>query len=139
MLQSEVDSLRSQLGGGGRIGLSTTDLQIQQMSQALAQSLREKDELIAFITKMPQQQRISEEVNAMNDHSRGRFNEVNSANGVYHQQQQQQTSLNGNSTFVLPRIPSTPSSLSSLSLNSLIKLPDLSHFSIQLIPLVFHQ
>ena len=100
MLQSEVDSLRSQLGGGGRIGLSATDIQMQQMSQALAQSIREKDELIAFITKMPQQQRISEEVNAMNDHSRGRFNEaINSVNGVYHQQHQQQ---NGNSAFTHP-------------------------------------
>ena len=95
MLQSEVDSLRSQLGGGGRIGPSAAEIQLQQMNQALAQSHRDREELLAYITKMSQQ-RQNEEANVMNDHSRGRFTDSSNANnGVYlHLQQQQQISSN---------------------------------------------
>lgn len=95
MLQSEVDSLRSQLGGGGRIGPSSAEIQLQQMNQALAQSHRDREELLAYITKISQQ-RLNEEANVMNDHSRGRFSDSSNANnGIYLHQQQQISSNNG--------------------------------------------
>ena len=95
MLQSEVDSLRSQLGGGGRIGPSAAEVQLQQMNQALAQSHRDREELLAYITKMSQQ-RLNDEANVMNDHSRGRFTDSSNVNngGYLHLQQQQQISSN---------------------------------------------
>jgi hypothetical protein len=92
MLQSEVDSLRSQLGGGGRIGPSAAEMQLQQMNQALTQSHRDREELLAYITKISQQ-RVTQESNVMNDHSRGRFND--SLNNGSYQHQQQISSNNG--------------------------------------------
>lgn len=102
MLQSEVDSLRSQLGGGGRIGPSAAEIQLQQMNQALAQSHRDREELLAYITKMSQQ-RLNDDANVMNDHSRGRFTDAsNTNNGVYlHLQQQQQISSNNGKKSLL--------------------------------------
>jgi hypothetical protein len=94
MLQSEVDSLRSQLGGGGRIGPSAAEMQLQQMNQALTQSHRDREELLAYITKISQQ-RVTQESNVMNDHSRGRFND--SLNNGNYQHQQQISSNNGGS------------------------------------------
>ena len=85
MLQAEVDSLRSQLGSGGRAGQSSTELQLQQMSAALSQSHRDREELMGYITKLSQQ-RINEDNNGVNsinmDHSRngGRFDSINNNN-----------------------------------------------------------
>ena len=50
LLIAEVDSLRSQLGGG------PLGLQLQQTSAALAQSNRDRDDLADIVTKMTQQQ-----------------------------------------------------------------------------------
>ena len=97
MLQSEVDSLRSQLGGGGRINPSAAEMQLQQMNQALTQSHRDREELLAYITKISQQ-RVTQESNVMNDHSRGRFNDSQNNGNYQHQHQQQQiSSSNGES------------------------------------------
>ena len=82
MLQAEVDSLRSQLGSGGRAGQSSTELQLQQMSAALSQSHRDREELMGYITKLSQQ-RMNEDNNGVSsinmDHSRngGRFDSIN--------------------------------------------------------------
>lgn len=97
MLQSEVDSLRSQLGGGGRTGPSAAEMQLQQMNQALTQSHRDREELLAYITKISQQ-RVTQESNVMNDHSRGRFND--SLNNGNYQHQHQISSNNGESCTI---------------------------------------
>jgi hypothetical protein len=125
MLQSEVDSLRSQLGGGGRIGPSSAEIQLQQMNQALAQSHRDRDELLAYITKISQQ-RLNEEANVMNDHSRGRFSDSSNANnGIYlHLQQQQQiSSNNGTRSSSLHSSPYTPSTAPEHAKHSFDQIP----------------
>ena len=68
MLQSEVDSLRSQLGSGSRGSQSAAEIQLQQMSVALTKSHRDREELMGYITKLSQQ-RMSEENNNNNNNN----------------------------------------------------------------------
>jgi hypothetical protein len=101
MLLAEVDSLRSQLGGGARSGISpAVEMQLQQTNAALAHSNRDREELIEYITKMTQQTRGIDETNAMREHLRARYNgsggngNIGSNNGNYQNGQGQQGSSN---------------------------------------------
>jgi hypothetical protein len=94
MLLAEVDSLRSQLGGRGNTN-PATEMQLQQTNAALAQSHRDRDELIEFIAKISQQSRGVEATNATMEHLRARFGSSAVNNNGYSQHTQQGSSNNG--------------------------------------------